>query len=273
MSTGDDRRAADRRRGEDRPGEGGVAPEGRGVLREAPGLEAGLHDGLLGRGEPARDPRRRPGPRLREGPRVPGGVPLHAGRPADDVPGQGLDDPPVRRLRVGPPDERAVQGPPRPRPDGPLDGLPPPDALRLRLRPRDVGGRGGEVRRRRRHAPRLRGALRRDRPRRGHDVDDDQLDGADRPRDVPRRRREAGDPLVEGRRDAPERHPQGIHRAEGVHLPAAAVDAARDGPVLASARSTSRSGTPSPSPATTSARRARPRSRSSPSRSATGWST
>ena len=44
------------------------------------------------------------------------------------------------------------------------------------------------------------GPLRRDRPRARHDLDDDQLDGADRARDVPRRRREARDAL--GRRSA-----------------------------------------------------------------------
>jgi hypothetical protein len=74
--------------------------------------------------------------------------------------------------------------------------------------------------------------LRRHRPRQGHDLDDDQLHGADRSGDVPRGRGEARDALGEGRRDPPERHPQGVHRPEGVHLPAAALDAAHHGPVL-----------------------------------------
>ena len=70
-------------------------------------------------------------------------------------------------------------------------------------------------------------------------------------------------------RDDPDGHPQGVHRAEGVHLPAGAVDAARDGHgrVLRDARC--RCGTRSRSPATTSARRARRRRRSSRSRSPT----
>jgi methylmalonyl-CoA mutase, N-terminal domain len=61
---------------------------------------------------------------------------------------------------------------------------------------------------------------------RHHDVDDDQLAGADDLRDVPRRRREAGGRLEEALGDDPERHPEGVHRPEGVHLPAAPVDAA-----------------------------------------------
>ena len=64
------------------------------------------------------------------------------------------------------------------------------------------------------------------RARRHHDVDDDQLAGADDLRDVPGRRREAGRGLEDAVGHDPERHPQGVHRAEGVHLPAAPVDAA-----------------------------------------------
>ena len=51
----------------------------------------------------------------------------------------------------------------------------------------EVGKCGVAIDSLRRHG----GALRRHRPRRGDDVDDDQLDGADRARDVPRGRREA----------------------------------------------------------------------------------
>ena len=70
-------------------------------------------------------------------------------------------------------------------------------------------------------------ALRRNRRGIGHHVDDHQLAGADPLRDVSRRRRRAGDSVPEARRHAAERHPQGIHRAEGVHLPDPAVDAPR----------------------------------------------
>ena len=65
-------------------------------------------------------------------------------------------------------------------------------------------------------------------------------------------------------------HPQGVHRAEGVHLPARAVAAARDGHDRVVARASCRRCTRSRSPATTSARPARPRRRSSRSRSRTG---
>ena len=70
-------------------------------------------------------------------------------------------------------------------------------------------------------------------------------------------------------RDDPDGHPQGVHRAEGVDLPARAVDAARRRTWSSSARASCRAGTRSRSPATTSARPARTPSRSSPSRSPT----
>ena len=77
-------------------------------------------------------------------------------------------------------------------------------------------------------------------------------------------------PTARAPRDDPDGHPQGVHRAEGVHLPARAVDAARHrhGRVLRAGDAAS--GTRSRSPATTSARPARPPRRSSRSRSRTG---
>ena len=60
------------------------------------------------------------------------------------------------------------------------------------------------------------------RSRRGDDVDDDQRPGGDRVRDVRRQRRGIGSATRADRRHAPERHPQGVPGAEGVHLPAAA---------------------------------------------------
>ena len=63
--------------------------------------------------------------------------------------------------------------------------------------------------------------------RRGLDLDDDQLPRGDRPRVLRLRRRGAGRlarPSCGHRADG---HPQGVHRAEGVDLPARAVDAAR----------------------------------------------
>ena len=70
-----------------------------------------------------------------------------------------------------------------------------------------------------------------------------------------------GIPRRAGRHDA-ERHPEGVHRAEGVPLPARSFDAAGDGHDRVRRRARCRSGTRSVSPATTSARRARPRRRS-----------
>ena len=71
-------------------------------------------------------------------------------------------------------------------------------------------------------------------------------------------------------RHRPERHPQGVHRARELHLPAAAVHAADDRPLRVRRRADPAAGTRSRSPATTSARPARPPCRSSRSRSRTG---
>ena len=72
-------------------------------------------------------------------------------------------------------------------------------------------------------------ALLRDPARRGLDVDDDQLAGGDAARVLRLRRRAAGRAALGAPRDDPDGHPQGVHRAEGVDLPARAVDAARRG--------------------------------------------
>ena len=93
--------------------------------------------------------------------------------------------------------ERALQVPARRRPDGTVLCLRPADADGLRLRPSARRGRGGQGRRGdrldRRHAP----AARRHPARRGHDVDDDQLDGGDPAPALRARRRGAGRALGE----------------------------------------------------------------------------
>ena len=78
-----------------------------------------------------------------------------------------------------------------------------------------------------RHARRHARPLPRHRPRRGHHVDDDQRSGGGDLRDV--RRERGGDRrrARATRRHAAERHPEGVPGAEGVHLPAAPVAAAR----------------------------------------------
>ena len=63
--------------------------------------------------------------------------------------------------------------------------------------------------------------------RRGLDVDDDQRAGGDAARVLRLRRRAAGRAARGAPRDDPDGHPQGVHRPEGVDLPARAVDAAR----------------------------------------------
>ncbi len=63
-------------------------------------------------------------------------------------------------------------------------------------------------------------------------VDDDLRSGRDVLLLLPRRRRAAGRPVRSTRRDVPDRHPQGVHRAEGVGVPAAsapATDGRHDG--------------------------------------------
>ena len=84
------------------------------------------------------------------------------------------------------------------------------------------------------------------------------------------RRRGAGRAARGAPRDDPDRHPQGVHRAEGVHLPARAVDAARHRHDRVLRARDAASGIRSRSPAITSARPGRPRRRSSRSRSRTG---
>ena len=97
-------------------------------------------------------------------------LPRHVPRPA-------VDDPAVRRLRVGRGVERALPLPARARPDGALDRVRPADAARLRLRRSARARRGRPHRRRDRLARRHGDAARRHPARRGLDVDDDQRAG------------------------------------------------------------------------------------------------
>ncbi len=101
------------------------------------------------------------------------------------------------------------------------------DADGLRLRPSALARRGRPRGRRDRLARRHGDALRRDPARRGLDLDDDQRPGRDAARVLRVRRRGAGRAARRAARDRPDGHPQGVHRAEGVDLPAAPVDAAR----------------------------------------------
>ena len=161
----------------------------------------------------------------------PGAVPVHARRPPGHVPQPQVDDAPVRGLRDRAGDERALPLPDQARLDRPVDGVRPPDAARPRLRRPALRGRGRPHRRRdrldRRHAPRLR----RHPARRGVDVDDDQRAGRRPAAPLRARRRGAGRGVEGAPRHDPERHPQGVHRARELHLPARAGDAADHRPV------------------------------------------
>ena len=121
--------------------------------------------------------------------------------------------------------QRLLSAQPRGRADGPLDRLRSRDAPRLRQRP-------SARRRRRRHGgrrdrldPRHAHPVRRHPARPDERVDDDERRGAADPRALHRRRRRAGRPAREARRDHPERHPQGVHGPQHVHLSARALDA------------------------------------------------
>ena len=157
----------------------------------------------------------------------PGAFPLHARHPPDRLPRQALDDAAVRRLRhAGGDQPRATRSCSRPAAPGlsvafdlpTLMGRDPDHPLSLG----EVGKCGVSVASLADMETLFDGHL----ARRHHDVDDDQLAGGDDLRDVPGRGRAAGRRLADAVRHDPERHPQGVHRAEGVHLPAAAVDAA-----------------------------------------------
>ena len=207
--------------------------------------------------------------RLHARPRLPGRGSVHPRGVPVDVPRPPVDDAPVRGLRHRGGDERALPLPPRPRPDGALDRVRHAHAHGLRLGPRALARRGRARGRRGRLARRHGDALRGHPARRRLDLDDDQLAGGDRARLLRLRRRGAGRPARRAPRHRADGHPQGVHRAEGVDLPARAVDAARrrHDRVL-------RAGDAALPPdldlrATTSARPARPRRRSSPSRSPT----
>ena len=156
-------------------------------------------------------------------------IPLHARPIPGHVPRPAVDDAPVRRLRLGRGVERALPLPARPRADGPLDRLRPADPARLRLGRPARARRGGAHRRRDRLARRHGAPARRHPARRGVDVDDDQRAGRAAAPPLRARRRGAGRRAGGAARHRPERHPQGVHRARELHLPAEAVDAADDG--------------------------------------------
>ncbi len=155
-------------------------------------------------------------------------ISVYARHSPDRLSRPALDHAPVRRLRHAGRDERTLQGAAQGRWHRPERRLRSADVDGPRSGSRALARRSGEVRRQHRVARRHGTPLRRDRAWRDHDVDDDQLARADDLRDVPRRCRAAGRRLDDVVRDDSERHPERVHRAEGVHLSAARVDAPGD---------------------------------------------
>ena len=141
-----------------------------------------------------------------------------------------LDDPPVRRLRLGGGDERALPLPARPRPDRHLGRVRPADAAGLRLR------RPALARRSRAHR-------RRDRLDRGHasarcsiplgEVSTSMTINAPASLRSSSTSWWSRSRAFPGRRSADdsERHPQGVHRPRHLHLSAATLDAHHDRPL------------------------------------------
>ena len=213
------------------------------------------------------------GLRLRARPQRSGRVSLHARHPPDRLPRQALDDAAVRRLRHAGGDQRALQdaaGGGRHRPERRVRSA---DADGPRSGPRALARRGRQVRRQHRVARRHGAAVRRHPARRHHDVDDDQLAGADDLRDVPGRSPRSRAPTG-GRSRARSRTTSS--RSSSRRRSTSSRRASRCGSSPTSSRSARRkcrAGTRSRSAGTTSARRARRRCRSWRSRCATASST
>ena len=178
-------------------------------------------------------PRTRPGPWADFDPLrdvgFPGRAAVHARRPPDRLPHAALDDAHVRRLRRGRGHQPALQAAARRRPDRASRSPTtcPRSTATTRTIPRRTGEFGtcgvavssladmevlldGHP-----AGPRLH-------------LDDHQLAGRADLGDVHRGRREARLPAGRAGGHAPERHPQGVRGAEGVPLPARAVDAPGD---------------------------------------------
>ncbi len=152
---------------------------------------------------------------------------LRARAEGDDVRRTAVDDPAVRGLLDGGRVERVLPAWARRRAEGAQRRLRSCDAPRLRQRPparaRGRGqGRRGHRLRRGHEDPVRRHPARRDE--RQHDDERRRASGAG---ELHRGRGRAGREAGGSDRDHPERHPQGVHGPQHVHLPAGAVDAHR----------------------------------------------
>ena len=141
-----------------------------------------------------------------------------------------MDDAAVRRVRHGCRDERALPVPAGTRTGRAVGGVRHADVDGHRLRRPPSGGGGRSLRRGDRHARGLRDALRSDPVGRHLHVDDDQRAGGGGVRVLPGDGGAAGRGLGSAGRHAADRHHEGVHRAEGVDLPAASAPAPDRGP-------------------------------------------
>ena len=156
---------------------------------------------------------------------LPGRAALPARPVPDDVRQPAVDDPPVRRLLHRGRLQRVLPPQPGDGAEGAVDRVRPAHPPRLRQRQparhrRRRHGRGGD-RLDLRHAA----ALRRHPAGQDERVDDDERRGAAGARALRRRGRGAGRRAGAAHRHDPERHPQGVHGPQHLHLPAHAVDA------------------------------------------------
>src|SRR3990170_7861586 len=161
----------------------GVAGRHLRPLRGArPGAGLPVRGVRRARGRPGVRARRPGGLGLRGEAGLSGGVPVYAGRPADDVSRPAVDDAAVRRLRRRGGVQPALPLPAGARPDRPLRGVRPADADRIRLRPPDGAGRGGEGWRGYLLSGGHGAPVQGDTAGEGHDLDDDKRYGRHPPR-------------------------------------------------------------------------------------------
>ena len=132
-----------------------------------------------------------------------------------------VDDAPVRGLRTCRGHQRALPLPAWPGSGRTLDCLRHADADGLRRRPRTRARRSGTRGRVGLDGLRHGDVVRSNSARPGQHLDDGELFGVDPARDVPGGGRAQRNSVGSRRRHDSERHAQGVHRAEGMDLPAA----------------------------------------------------
>ena len=188
-----------------------------------------LHDDLrtsdrtpLHAGRSCRD-RRRPGHRR------PWSFSLHTRHSCHRLPRQAVDAAAICRVRYARGNQPPLPGAPQGGRHRPERGVRSADADGSRSGPRALAWRGREVRRQRHVAGRHGDAVRRHRARRHHVVDDDQFAGGHDLCDVSGRRGKAGGRVGHAGGHDSERHPERVHRTEGIHLSAATIDADHHG--------------------------------------------